>query len=324
MKTGKRRKSAEPSKDPEAIALETKIAESLRQLSAKPSPIGFYASAAKGALRVQYIRNYWPANNYSPQVQPEDLKVTAAEVAEYLAYCFGEQVSPDQISEAQLWQFTVRKNEFFLDETIPFAEKRERERSLTAWHPIGCKYGPNGYDYRDDWYKSCARRCMELSAFQVEFVQPLAQGEKPKPVPGAVLKEIRDGLKQHIQAQQTILQELRRLRVPLWVQAGKEIKLLWPAEICFISSEAAVGLEVFTTAGERWPCFHPLASLEQQFAAEPDFMRTSRQHLVNLSHIDRVQPAGRGRDLTFRSQPEDIKARVTDSYLKAFLKRLGR
>lgn len=272
-------------------------------------------------LRVQYARP-WPASTDLPQILPDDMHVTGQEAAEYWAFCTGEQLTPSQISQAQCWQFSVHKDQFYRLEHIPAAEKQDRTRSLLAWHPIICKYATLGPDSGDSWAKNWARRCMQLEAYEIQFLQLLALGEAPQPVPEALLRELKAGLQQHLQQQQAVLQELRRQRAPLWVQAGNELKLLWPNEICFITSEAKVGLEVFTTAGERWPCFQTLAVVEQRFATEPDFMRTSRQHLVNLSHIDHVQPAGRGRNLTFRGQPADIKARVTDNFLKAFLDRL--
>lgn len=277
---------------------------------------------SKPGVRVQYIRP-WPASPQAPWILPDDLIVTPQEAAEYWVYCSGSPASPDQVSEAQCWQFTARKHEFFLDEAIPEAEKLDRARSLMAWHLIACKYSHLGPEQGDERLKTQAWSCMALEAFEIEFLQLLALGEQPKPVPEAVLKEIKEGLQQHLQQQQAILSELRRQRVPLWVQAGKELKLLWPDEICFITSEIKSGLEVFTTSGDRWPCFQTLSTLEQQLAPEPDFMRTSRQHLVNLSHIDQVQPVGRGRDLTFKGLPPDKKARVSDSYLKAFLGRLS-
>lgn len=281
----------------------------------------FQRSLQSPIVRVQYIRP-WPANPQAPWILPDDLTVTPQEAAEYWAYCSGSQASQDQITEAQCWQFTARKNEFFLDETIPEAEKVDRDRTLMAWHLVACKYSNLGPEQGDEWLKTQARRCMALEAFEIEFVQLLALGEPPKPVPETVLKDIRDGLQQHVQQQQAILVELHRQRAPLWAQAGKELKLLWPDEICFITSETKTGLEVFTSAGDRWPCFQTLSTLEQHLAAEPDFMRTSRQHLVNLSHIDQVQSVGRGRDLTFKGLSPDKKARVSDSYLKAFLGRL--
>lgn len=276
---------------------------------------------AKPPVKVQYT-DPWPADELAPRVLPDDITVTPQEAAEYWAFCSGEPLGSEAVTEAQCWQFAVLKHGFFLNETIPIAEKFDRSRTLTAWHPIVCKYWNLGPEYGAEWLKNAARRCLDLTYSQLEFLQPLAFGEPPKPVPEAVLREIRDSLQQQVQQQQTILAQLRRQRVPLWVQAGKEMKLLWPDEICFITSETKTGLEIYTMAGERWPSFQTLAALEQQLAAEPDFMRTSRQHLVNLSRIALVQPAGRGRDLTFTGLPSDIKARVTDGYLKAFLERL--
>lgn len=259
----------------------------------------------------------------SPQILPDDIHASPKEVAEYWAFCSGEQLSPEQISEAQCWQFSAHKNEFFLNDAIPYDEKIDRERTLMAWYPVACTYYNLAPAPADEHYKKYARRCMALEAYEIEFVQLLALGEPPKPVPEAVLLDIKAGLQQHIQQQQAILDQLRRQRVPLWVQAGKEMKLLWPEEICFITSETKTGLEIFATTGERWPSFQTLSALEQQLAADLGFMRTSRQHLVNLNHIALVQPAGRGRDLTFNGLPADIKARVTDGYLKAFLEHLG-
>lgn len=273
------------------------------------------------AMRVQYS-GPWGTSAAAPRVLPEDIAAAAPEVAEFYTFCLGTQLSPAHITEAQCWQFAALKNEFFLNESIPYTEKMDRARTLLAWHPIVCKYYSLGPEQGADWLKTQAQRCMALEAFEIEFLQLLALGESPKPVPEAILKEIQAGLQQHVQQQQAILAQLRQQRLPIWVQAGKELKLIWPEEICFISSEAKAGLEVFTTTGERWPCFQTVSALEQQLSTEPDFMRTSRQHLVNLSHIDCVIAAGRGRDLTFRGLAADFKARVTDGYLKAFLERL--
>ncbi len=273
-------------------------------------------------LRVQYARP-WPASPDSPQILPDDMQVSPQEVAEYWAFCTGEQLLPDKISQAQLWQFSVHKDQFYQLDYIPAAEKQDRKRSLTAWHPLICKYNPFGADAGDSWAKKQASFCMELQAYEIQFLQLLSQGEAPQPVPEALLREIKSGLQQHLEQQQAILQQLRQQRQPLWVQAGKHLKLLWPDEICFITSETKVGLEVFTVSGERYPNFQTLSELEKRLSSETQFMRTSRQHLVNLNHIDQVQPAGRGRNLTFKGLPADLQARVTDGYLKAFLERLG-
>lgn len=272
-------------------------------------------------LRIQYERPF-PAPAGSFQQIQDWCVVSPQEAAEYWAFVSGEQIKPEQLSQEQCWQFSAYKANLYTLENIPFEERLDFSRSLLAWHPIVCKYDPISPDSGDSWLKSWAERSMKLEAFEIQHVQLLAVGEAPKPVPEVVLKEIRDGLQQQIEQQKAILAQLRHQQVPLWVQAGKEMKLVWPADICFITSEAKAGLDVFTVAGERWPCFQTLSVLEQQLLTEPDFMRTSRQHIVNLSHIDLVQPAGRGRDLTFKGQPADTKARVTDNYLKAFLERL--
>lgn len=272
-------------------------------------------------LRVQYARP-WPASPDTPQILPDDMLVTRQEVAEYWAFCTGQQLAPEQISQAQCWQFSVHKDLFYHLEYIPEAEKQDRTRSLLTWHPLICKYNPFGADTGDAWAKNWAKFCMELQAYEIQFLQLLALGEAPQPVPEALLRDLKDGLQQHLQQQQAVLQQLRQQRLPLWVQAGKQLKLLWPDEICFITSETKVGLEILTVAGERYPSFQTLSELEERLKPEPQFMRTSRQHLVNLSRIDQVQPAGRGRNLTFKGLPPDLQARVTDGYLKAFLERL--
>ncbi|MDZ4056118.1 MAG: LytTR family DNA-binding domain-containing protein [Polynucleobacter sp.] len=272
-------------------------------------------------LRVQYPAP-WPHDRDTARLLPEDMLVSPQEIAEYWAFCTGEQLTLEQISQAQCWQFSVHKDSFYRLEHIPEAEKQDRTRSLLAWHPIICKYATFGPDSGDSWAKTWAGFCMELKAYEIQFIQVLAQGEAPQPVPEALLREIKDGLQQHLQQQQAVLQQLRQQRLPLWVQAGKQLKLLWPDEICFITSETKVGLEVFTVAGERYPSFETLSDLETRLVSEPQFMRTSRQHLVNLSRIDQVEPAGRGRNLTFKGLPADMQARVTDGYLKAFLERL--
>lgn len=313
-KPGKR-KPFEPaqtrSKSQQAAALPTRPAGNTEPLSLSKAL----------QLRVQYAKP-WPASPESPQILPEDMMVSPQEVAEYWGFCSGEQLAPEKISQAQCWQFSVHKNQFYLLDYIPAAEKQDRTRSLTAWHPLICKYHPVSTDQGNSWAKKQAEFCMELQAYEIQFLQLLAQGEAPQPVPEALLREIKAGLQQHLEQQQSVLQQLRQQHLPLWVQAGKQLKLLWPDEICFITSETKVGLEVITITGERYPSFQTLSELENRLAPELQFMRTSRQHLVNLSHIDQVQPSGRGRNLTFRGLPADLLARVTDGYLKAFLERL--
>lgn len=272
-------------------------------------------------LRVQYPAP-WPHDRDAAWLLPDDMLVSPPEILEYWAFCTGKQLDPEAISQAHCWQFSVQKDIMSRQDYIPETERQNRTRSLKDWHALVCKYHPFGADQGDSWAKTWAGFCIELRAHEIQFLQLLALGDVPQPDPEALLREIKAGLQQHLQQQQAVLQELRQQRLPLWVQAGKQLKLLWPDEICFITSETKVGLEVFTVAGERYPSFQTLSELEERLQPEPQFMRTSRQHLVNLSRIDQVQPAGRGRNLTFKGLPTDLQARVTDGYLKAFLERL--
>lgn len=271
------------------------------------------------SLRVEYIR---PLSNSrdSRQIIPPDITVSPQEVAEYWSYCSGQVTTPNQISDAQAWQFNVFKNEFFFNDFVPYHEKLDRTRSLLNWHHLVCKYSP--FDTQDQFLKDDAKQCFELKKYLVEFVQTLAMGQAPQEIPEAILKQIKTSLAAHVENQQTILIQLERKQTPLWVQAGKQMKLIWPQDICFVSSQSDVGLQLYTSSGQQYPLFLSLAALERQLGAESYFMRTSRQYLVNLHQIETVTPSGRGRDLTFRSLAPDIQARVSERFLKAFLERL--
>lgn len=271
------------------------------------------------SLRVEYIRPLSLSRD-SRQILPSDIRVIPQELSEYWAYCSGQSMSPEQFSLSQIWQFAVFKNEFLLNDLIPYHEKLDRTRSLLNWHQVLCKYSP--FDYQDQSLKDDASKCFELKKYLVEFVQTLAVGQEPQEIPEAIFKQIKTSLASHVENQKAILQELQGKQTPIWVQAGKQMKLIWPQDICFVSSQADVGLQLYTNSGQQYPLFLSLAVLERQLASEPYFMRTSRQHLVNLRQIETVTSSGRGRDLTFRSLPSDLQARVSERFLKAFIERL--
>lgn len=304
------------------------VLDSLQRLP-KFQPDLMPSGGLQGQAQMRYVRQFYPGNRNSPQILTDALAVTPEEVSEYLAFCHDKsddwpQLKPDEVTELHGWQFLARKNEFWIDEAIPRSEK-DRGHSLSQWHEIGVKHAPKdtgGPLMRDQWYRMLARRCFEMNAFIVEFVQILGFHEPPRPVPETVLKALKAALENQLKTQQEIIAQLRRQRVPLWVQDGKQKRLLWPEDIALISSDIAVGLQVYTVGGERFHCFDSLAELETRFAADPDLMRTSRQHMVNLRQLDRIEPEGRGRNLSFLTLPPDITARVTAAYLAAFEARL--
>jgi len=304
------------------------VLDSLKRLP-KYQPDLMPPGGLRGQSQMRYVRQFYPVNRSSPHILVEGLSATPQEISEYIAFCHDKsndwpQVKPGQVTEQQGRQFLARKNEFWLDEAIPHSEK-DLGLSLIQWHEIGVKHAPKetgGPMMRDQWYRMLTRRCWEMNAFIVEFVQILGFNQPPQPVPETVLKALQAALENQLKTQQGILSQLRSQRLPLWVQAGKQKRLIWPEEICLISSDVKIGLQIYTVTGERFPSFQSLSELETRYASDPDLMRTSRQHIVNLRQLAQIEPQGRGRNLTFLTLPPDITARVTAAYLAAFEARL--
>jgi len=277
----------------------------------------------KPVLDLRYYRQYYPSNPEAPLRLRESLQVSAAEVAKYLAYCLQETVKVEEVTEGQRLQFVARKHEFWFDATIPEPEKSVTF-DLIAWHKLGLRYAPDDSQaMRQMLYEKLARQAWAEMAYVIEFLQALGFNQAPRPVPEAMLKALEATLDKQIAKQQELLDRLQRFEVPIWVQAGTSKQLLRPAEICLISSEPNQGLAVYTLSGQRHVSFERLADLEPQLCQQARFMRTSRQHLVNLEQIRTVTPEGRGRTLSFYPLDESILARVTATYLSDFLARLG-
>ena len=277
----------------------------------------------KPVIEVRYARRYYPENTSAPYRMRDDLTVTIKEVVKYMAHCLEQTIEPEAVSEVQRLQFLARKHEFWLDENIPEYEK-SISFDLVAWHKLGLRYAPDGNTVlREMLYQKLARRAWAGEGYLLEFLQPLSLNQAPKPVPEAMLKALQLALQQQMAEQRELVQQLQRFHAPVWVQAGTSKQLIQAADIALISSELRQGLAVYTLDGEQHLCFSSLGELENQFASLHQFMRTSRQHLVNLSQIRSVQSAGRGRDLLLRNYPDSLIARVTAAYLPAFLERMG-
>lgn len=295
--------------------------EALRRYKKKPD-----ATAPEDALNpVVQIRysSIWSADVNASYPLVEYIQVTPQEIVEYMRFCLQQEVKPEDVTEARRLQFQTRKHVFYFDESIP-QEKKSFYLSLKEFHTLGIPYAPDGNtELREELYKILARRAWDGDAYEIHFLQVLSAGQAPKPVPEAMLKALQALLRQQIEAQQELLQELKHFHPPIWVQAGESKQLLQPLDIALIASTPRHGLAVYTLAGDQYLSFTSLAELEKQLQNVPQFMRTSRQHLVNLSQIQTVQSAGRGRDLSFRHLPDTVTARVTAAYLPEFLRRMG-
>mgnify|MGYP003709013105 FL=1 len=282
----------------------------------------FPEDALNPEVQIRYTSVWSPDVNASyPLV--DYIQVTPEEIVDYMAFCLQKKVSPADITEARRLQFQVRKHVFYFDESIP-QEKKSFYLTLTEFHTLGIPYAPDGNtELREELYKILAQRAWAGEAYDIHFLQVLSEGQAPKPVPEAMLKALQSLLRQQIEEQQALLQELKHFQPPIWVQAGEAKQLLQPLDIALITSTPRHGLAVYTLTGEQYLSFTPLGQLEEHLQGIPQFMRTSRQHLVNLSQIQTVQSAGRGRDLSFRHLPDTLTARVTAAYLPEFLRRMG-
>ena len=306
----------------DAGAYEQKVLDSLES-EAEPVQGLPLEWGLKPVIEVRYARRYYPENTAAPYRMRDDLTVTIKEVVKYMAHCLEQKVQPEDVSEVQRLQFLARKHEFWLDENIPDYEK-SITFDLVAWHKLGLRYAPDGNTVlREMLYQKLARKAWAAEGYLLEFLQPLSLNQAPRPVPEAMLKAIQIALQQQMAEQREWVQQLQRFQAPVWVQAGTSKQLIQAAEISLISSDLSQGLAVYTVDGQQHLCFSSLGELENQFASLHQFMRTSRQHLVNLSQIRSVQSASRGRDLCFRNYPDTLIARVTAAYLPAFLERMG-
>lgn len=313
-------KKAKP-KPSEAALHEQKMFAALKRHKKQLSQIPI-EQALNPVVEIRYT-SIWSSDAYTSYRMISNLQVSVEEVAEYMGFCLAQKVSISDITELQRLQFSVRKHEFYHDKTIP-DDQKWKKRSLVEWHEMSVPYAPDGDTaLREKFYKMLAQRAWNGDAYELEFMQILSFNEAPKPVPEAMLKALQTLLRQQIAEQQQLLQRLQQFQVPIWVQAGESKQLLQSKDIALISSEPRQGLAVYTLDGEQHLSFNTLGQVEKQLVGMHQFMRTSRQHVVNLSQIRSIQNASRGRDLYFINQPDTLIARVTAAYLPEFLKRMG-
>lgn len=310
------------SKPSEAALREQKQFDALKRYKKAPPQIAPEA-ALYPTVQMRYT-SIWSSDVYTSHIVLSNTQVTVEEVVEYVSFCLNKKVQASDITELKRLQFLVRKQEFDYDKTIPEEAKRG-QLSLIEWHKRGLSYAPDSdTKTRQSFYELLAQRALDgHGPYTIEFVQILSFDEAPKPVPEAMLKALQKLLQQQMTDQQALLQRLQGFQPPIWVQAGTSKQLLQPQDIALISSEPRQGLAVYTLSGEQHLSFNTLGQLEKQLEGVRYFMRTSRQHFVNLSQIKSIQPAGRGRDLYFLNQPDTLTARVTAAYLPEFLQRMG-
>ena len=317
MKPSKKAKSS-PS---EAARREQAMLEALKRYKKRSAYIS-PEDALNPVVQIHYT-SVWSPDVHASYPVFDHIQVTPKEIVEYMAFCLQKKVKPEDVTEARRLQFQVRKHVFYFDETIP-QEQKSFYHSLKECHTIGVPYAPDGNtELREELYKILAQRAWDGEAYDIHFLQVLSAGQAPKPVPEAMLKALQALLRQQIEEQQQLLQQLKHFHPPIWVQAGESKQLLQPLEIALITSEPRHGLAVYTLEGAQYLSFATLGQLEEQLQGIPQFMRTSRQHLVNLSQIQTIQSAGRGRDLSLRNLPDTLTARVTAAYLPEFLRRMG-